>query len=36
MTGQSLFLIEKGFDIRILFDWESPIIASMPKEKLNY
>jgi len=35
MTGQSLFLIEKGFDIYILFDWESPVTVSILKKKLN-
>jgi len=34
-TGQSPFLTEKGFDVRTSFDWESPVTASTPKEKLN-
>jgi hypothetical protein len=34
-TGQSPFLTEKGYEPRTLFDWETPVSASTPKEHLN-
>jgi hypothetical protein len=34
-TGQSPFLTEKGYEPRTSFDWESPISAKTPKERLN-
>jgi transposase InsO family protein len=34
-TGQSPFLTEKGYEPRTSFDWESPVSASTPKERLN-
>jgi transposase InsO family protein len=34
-TGQSPFLTEKGYEPRTSFDWETPISAESPKERLN-
>jgi len=34
-TGQSPFLTEKGYEPRTSFDWETPIEADKPKERLN-
>jgi hypothetical protein len=35
ITGQSPFLTKKGYKPRTSFDWDTPIEAYMPKEKLN-
>src|SRR5579862_4436921 len=34
-TGQSPFLTEKGYEPRTSFDWQAPVSADTPKEKLN-
>jgi transposase InsO family protein len=34
-TGQSPFMTERGYEARTLFDWETPVAASTPKERLN-
>jgi transposase InsO family protein len=34
-TGQSPFMTERGYEARTSFDWETPVSASTPKERLN-
>jgi hypothetical protein len=34
-TEQSLFLTEKGYKPRTSFDWETPVSAFIPKERLK-
>src|SRR6266536_63615 len=34
-TGQSPFMTEKGYEPRTSFDWDTPVSAHTPKERLN-